>query len=422
MTETLQAGNVKHSVANHTRIMMQTLEICFTAVLLIAVINGVDTTWKFQHLTGERKPKAEECDTDHCASSPCNNNGTCTSGPTTFSCQCTDGYKGNTCNDTDHCASSPCNNNGTCTSGLTTFSCQCANGYRGNTCNDTDHCVSSPCNNNGTCTSGPTTFSCQCTDGYKGNTCNDTDHCASSPCNNNGTCTSGPTTFSCQCTNGYKGDTCEVKLPFNSCMEILQSDGNLKGKDGTYMINVGGPNGTVYCDMTTDGGGWTIIQKRQDGLTDFYRNWTDYKNGFGDPSKSYWIGNDAIHNLTTTNNQELRVDISTFDGEILYALYSSFEVGNETSKYKLNVSGYTGSAGNVLANGTMFTTFDQDNDESGYKSCAIAHHAAWWYSYCGYSSLNGKYGDPKSRHYEFAFWGFRYNLKRAIMMIRPKNN
>ncbi|XP_056003494.1 tissue-type plasminogen activator-like [Ostrea edulis] len=118
-----------------------------------------------------QEPHPEKCGTDHCASSPCKHEGTCTSGSTTFSCQCAHGFIGPTCEDTDHCASSPCKYNGTCTSGLTTFSCQCSDGFIGDKCENTDHCASSPCKYNGTCTSGPTTFSCQCEDGFIGETC-----------------------------------------------------------------------------------------------------------------------------------------------------------------------------------------------------------------------------------------------------------
>lgn len=54
--------------------------------------------------------------------------------------------------------------------------------------------------------------------------------------------------------------------------------------------------------------------------------------------------------------QELRVDMERFNGEKAYAVYSMFYVGDEASKYKLRVHGYSGTAGNSCVACLSFST------------------------------------------------------------------
>ena len=160
----------------------------------------------------------------------------------------------------------------------------------------------------------------------------------------------------------------------------------------------------VYCDMETDGGGWTVFQRRQDGSVDFNRNWTDYKNGFGNINGEFWLGLDYIHWLLSLSKSgnELRVDLGDSQGNRAYAKYSTFSVGDESTKYVLGVSGYSGNAGDSLAyhNGMKFTTKDQDNDLSVSGNCAIFYHGAWWYSGCYDSNLNEGYQGIRWLHWK----------------------
>ena len=114
-----------------------------------------------------------------------------------------------------------------------------------------------------------------------------------------------------------------------------------KNKDGIFSIDPDGHGSfNVSCDMTTDGGGWTVFQRRHDGSVDFYRNWTDYKYGFGNMSGEFWLGLENIKRLTKDNDKELRVDLEDFEMEKRYAKYETFKV--EGGKYKLTVEGHSG--------------------------------------------------------------------------------
>ena len=167
-------------------------------------------------------------------------------------------------------------------------------------------------------------------------------------------------------------------------------------RSGIYPIN---PDNDVpfqvYCDMETDGGGWTVFQRRKDGSLDFYRNWNDYEEGFGDLTGEFWLGLSKIHRLTPIGNDHtLRVELQDFLNEKRYAKYSTFNVRDGTTRYQytLNVGGYSGNAGDSLANhnGMKFTTKDNDNDIYG-SNCAVSFKGGWWYYNCYQSNLNGLY-------------------------------
>nr|XP_009502228.1 PREDICTED: tenascin-R [Phalacrocorax carbo] len=208
------------------------------------------------------------------------------------------------------------------------------------------------------------------------------------------------------------------------CAQHLMNGDTLSG---IYTISINGDLSQrvqVYCDMTTDGGGWIVFQRRQNGLTDFFRKWADYRVGFGNLEDEFWLGLDNIHKITSQGRYELRIDMR--DGqEAAYAYYDKFSISDSRSLYKLRIGDYNGTSGDSLTyhQGRPFSTKDRDNDVA-VTNCAMSYKGAWWYKNCHRTNLNGKYGE--SRHSQGINWyhwkGHEFSIPFVEMKMRPYNH
>ncbi|XP_073259186.1 microfibril-associated glycoprotein 4-like [Porites lutea] len=251
------------------------------------------------------------------------------------------------------------------------------------------------------------------------------------PCGDKGICIPdySKDSFRCKCDDGYEGIPCDT---MKDCSKLGKTGFS---SNGVYHINPdGGSPMQVFCDLITNGSGWTVFQKRLDGSVDFFRNWESYKNGFGDPNGEFWLGNDKLHRLTFSDDVMLRVDMEDFDGNITYAEYTTFQVADEADKYRIVIGGYSGTAGDSLADdfekgkiasNMQFSTKDADNDRSPH-SCAQRHSGGWWFNKCTLANPNGLYHNgPYSGQYPSGakwatFRGQFYSLKRFEMKLKPK--
>ncbi|XP_031575326.1 ryncolin-1-like [Actinia tenebrosa] len=227
--------------------------------------------------------------------------------------------------------------------------------------------------------------------------------------------------YRCKCKEGYTGSNCQNEI--RDCSDLYK---NGERRNGVYTIKPDS-QGTfqVYCDMTTDGGGWTVLQRRQDGSVDFYLYWQPYKTGFGNLNGEFWLGNDYIHRLTARTPSTLRVELEDWAGIRKYAKYGSFSVNGESDNYRMSVGSYSGNAGDSLRyhNNMLFTTRDRDDDPKGSENRAISYTGAWWYNGCHSSNLNGRYlgnvMNPKGVNWK-SFHDNRISLKFTEMKMRPQ--
>ncbi|XP_044141947.1 fibrinogen-like protein 1 [Bufo gargarizans] len=197
---------------------------------------------------------------------------------------------------------------------------------------------------------------------------------------------------------------------------------------------------TVYCDMS-DGGGWTVIQRRSNGKVSFNRNWKEYKEGFGlfkNRNDEHWLGNDHIYHLLNGREISLKIDLMDWHGNTRYAIYDSFRITNEEDKYKLWLGYYSGNAGDALDGGSNFaeqwsaslkgmpfSAADNDNDRYIKGNCARENKCGWWFNRCHAANLNGLYyknGNYTGQYDNGIVWstwhGLWYSLKFTTMKIR----
>ncbi|XP_035027463.1 tenascin-R isoform X1 [Hippoglossus stenolepis] len=208
-----------------------------------------------------------------------------------------------------------------------------------------------------------------------------------------------------------------------NCAQHLLNGETLSGVYTIYINRDPSQGVQVYCDMTTDEGGWIVFQRRQNGLTDFSRKWSDYRIGFGNLEDEFWLGLDNIQRLAAQGRYELRIDMR--DGqESVYANYDKFSIGDARNLYKLRIGEYNGTAGDSLSyhQGRPFSTKDRDNDIA-VTNCALSYKGAWWYKNCHRANLNGKYGE--SRHSQGINWyhwkGHEFSIPSVEMKMRPFN-
>ncbi|XP_004078707.1 angiopoietin-related protein 4 [Oryzias latipes] len=203
---------------------------------------------------------------------------------------------------------------------------------------------------------------------------------------------------------------------------------------GVYSVQPAGSEPfSVFCEMTADGG-WTVIQRRQDGSVDFDQLWAAYEKGFGSLEGEFWLGLQNIHSIVQDNSYVLSIQLSDW-GEDFVSVHLPIQLGGKQTNYSLLVqepvaanSLQSSLGSDSAAAGLSFSTPDRDNDLKVDISCAKLLSGGWWFSNCGRSNLNGRYFQsppPKQRHQrkQGIFWktwrGRYYPLKSSVMMIAP---
>ena len=161
-------------------------------------------------------------------------------------------------------------------------------------------------------------------------------------------------------------------------------------KNGKYFIYPrGGEEMHVYCDFTTNGGGWTAIQRRNKGATAFPVSLAAYENGFGSVDGEFWLGNKKIHRLGEGQMLAIAYDNSS---SFTYDLYHSFYVDGLSSALRVGARSGTAAQSFIDTNGADPRVFAAPKGLEPPSICFQPSDGGWWFApnNCDGKNLNTK--------------------------------
>uniref|UniRef100_A0A0K8RM44 Putative ficolin/ixoderin n=1 Tax=Ixodes ricinus TaxID=34613 RepID=A0A0K8RM44_IXORI len=220
-------------------------------------------------------------------------------------------------------------------------------------------------------------------------------------------------------------DPCNTNKPGNrtiSCSQIKMRERSSKGL--RYKIYPLGKPVDAICDMESDGGGWTMIQRRSQyevNDNNFEKEFVEYEHGFATRAGgALWLGLENLHVLTSfpNNQQALRIELTRKGArETTVLLYHKFIVGSQAEHYKLTIDEYDGPKGyDALSkhNGQKFTIKKSMTEKPDKDRCSDRLSGGWWFKDCNEANLNG-------RNFKYS-WQITSQLKTLGITWHIKDN
>lgn len=216
-------------------------------------------------------------------------------------------------------------------------------------------------------------------------------------------------------------ETMAARRNVSDCGDVRLEDAKLcNATGGVFDLYKDGKKFEVYCDTYTDGGGWTILQRRIGGALLFNRTMEEYAEGFGDPSGELWLGLDNLHQLTEDDDFELKIELTDTYGRHRFQKYDGFHVTGKAGRYTLIIKGSNvGDLGDYISSrhGQAFQIGGSYNTlVSRYSRRHGTCTGGWWGCYYQ-ANLNNRFGGKSDG---YAIWnGFQsYNLAKTEMKFR----